>query len=85
MIAVGCHDVAPALFWLQIVLSHQAAQLLGVHYDALVAQCCSHPPVTVALELVTDRADPGEEASPSSWYSRVSSWNLPLEAWCKTV
>jgi hypothetical protein len=38
MVAVGCHDVAPPLFWLQIVLPHQTAQLLTVHHLALVAQ-----------------------------------------------
>ncbi len=37
MVAVGCHDVAPALFWLQIVLAHQASELLTVHHHALVA------------------------------------------------
>jgi hypothetical protein len=43
------------------VLAHEAAQLLAVYYHALVTQCRPDPPVAVALELITDRADAGDK------------------------
>jgi hypothetical protein len=58
MIAVRGDDIPAAALWLQLVLAHQATDLLGVHHNTLMAQCRAHPPVTVQLELVADRADP---------------------------
>ena len=47
---------------LQIVLTHQAAQLLAVHHDALVTQGGTYAAATaIAIELVADGADPGED------------------------
>ena len=59
MVAIGCDDIASAPLELQIVLAHQAAQLLAVNCNALVAQGRAHRPIDVALELVTDLTDPG--------------------------
>ena len=60
MIAIGCDDIASPPLRLKIVLAHQAAKLLAVHHDALVAQRGAHASITVALELVADLADPGD-------------------------
>ena len=62
MVAVRRHDVSPSLFWLQTVFPHQATELLAIHHNALVAQCCSNPPVAVSLELVADRASLDEKS-----------------------
>ena len=62
MVAVGRHDIAPSLFGLQIVLPHQTAELLAVHHDAITAQRRTDPSVAIELELVPDRADPGEKS-----------------------
>src|ERR1700712_1377810 len=62
MIAVGRDHVASPPLWLQIVLAHQAAQLFPVHNHALVTQRRTDPTVAIALELVADRADPGQNA-----------------------
>src|SRR5208282_1505863 len=40
---------------------HQPAKLLAVHHDALVAQRRPNAPIAVTLELVADRADPGDK------------------------
>src|SRR5271170_7113034 len=61
MVAIGRNDVASPSFRLQAVLSHQTAKLLAVHHDALVAQRRPNPAIAAALELVTDRVDPGDK------------------------
>src|ERR1700712_3218302 len=61
MVRVSRHDVAPPLLWLQIVLPHQPPQFLAVYHNTLVAQRCTDPAITVAFELVTNCADPGED------------------------
>jgi len=63
MVAVGGHDVTPPPLGLKVVLAHQAAELLAVHHDALVAQRSAHATVAVAFELVADRTDLGEDLS----------------------
>ncbi len=47
MVAVGRHNVAPPLFWLQIVFPHQAPEPFAVHHDALMAQRCPDPAITI--------------------------------------
>ena len=55
MIAVGGGNEAPPDPRLQIMLPHQAADLLMVHDNALLAQGCADTAVAVELELVADR------------------------------
>src|SRR5580658_8883882 len=43
------------------MLPHQPAKLLAVHHDALVTQRRPNAPIAVTLELVADRADPGDK------------------------
>ena len=43
------------------MLAHEATQLLAVHHHALVAQGRPDATVAVALELVADRANAGDE------------------------
>jgi hypothetical protein len=61
MVAVRHHHVAPSSLGLEVVFSHQAAELLAVHHHALMAKRSAHAPVAIALELVADRADPAEQ------------------------
>ena len=61
MIAVRRDHVSSAPLWLQVVLAHETAQLLPVHDETLVAQRRPDPPIAVAFELVTDRADGADE------------------------
>ena len=56
MIAVGRRHVAPAHAWLEIVLAHQAPDLLVVDDEALLPQGGPHAAPAVVLELVADRA-----------------------------
>jgi hypothetical protein len=60
VVAIRGDDVAPPSFGLQDMLAHQAAELLVVHHHALVAECRADAPVAITLELVADRADPGQ-------------------------
>src|SRR5271170_7789597 len=63
VIAIRRYGIAPMMLGLQAMLSHQAAELLAVHDDALVAKGCPYTPVAIALELVADRMDPDEEVA----------------------
>ena len=61
MVTVGRDDTAPTPFGLQVVLPHQAAELLVVNHYALMAQRSSHATVSVAFKLVADLTDPGKK------------------------
>ena len=43
------------------MLSHEATQLFAVHHYALLTQRCTNAAVSVAFELIADRADPGDQ------------------------
>jgi hypothetical protein len=55
MIAIRCRDEAPAPLWIQRVLAHQPADLLGVHDHATMAEFGANTPVAIGFELVANR------------------------------
>jgi hypothetical protein len=55
VIAIRRRDEAPAPLWIQRVLAHEAANLLGVRDDAPMAQFGTKTPVAIGLELVANR------------------------------
>ena len=57
VVAVGGAGEAPSSPWVEVVLAHQPADLLGVDDKAAVAELGADAAVAVALELVGDRAD----------------------------
>ena len=61
MVAVRRHHEATPPLGLQIVLAHQATELFAVHHHALMAQRRPDPAIAIALELVADRVDPGQQ------------------------
>ena len=54
MIAVGRRHVSSPVPWIQVIFAHQAADLLGVHHEATLAQLGTHPAIAIGLELVCD-------------------------------
>src|SRR5690349_10246192 len=68
MLAVSRDNAAPPTFRLQLVLTHQTADLLVVDHQALVAQGRGDPAITVRLELVADRPDPRYDCGVVSWH-----------------
>src|SRR5512134_587546 len=61
MIAVGGRDEPPPPLRLQVMLAHDAADLLGVDDDPLMPQLGADPPITVTFELLADRRDPRDD------------------------
>src|SRR4051812_41388015 len=61
MVAVGGCDEASAVPRLKLVLAHQAADLLAVDDDALVAERGADAAIAVALELVADGCHAADE------------------------
>src|SRR4051794_24288098 len=61
MVAVRRDNVAAPPLGLKIIVAHESTQLLVVHHHTLMTQRRPDPPVAVALELVANRANPGEE------------------------
>ena len=55
MVAVGGHDEAALAARSEVVLAHQAADLLGVDDIAAVAQLGVDPAVAIGFELIADR------------------------------
>ena len=71
VIAVRRHDIPPPLFGLQIILANYAAKLLAIHHHALVTQRRPNALNSVALELVVNRPNPGEQRivrQESQWH-----------------
>lgn len=50
-IAVGGCDIAPAQSRMQVVLPHEASQLLVVDDDALLTQRCLHEAVAIGTSV----------------------------------
>ena len=76
--AVGGAGEARPVPGVEVVLAHQPAHLLGIDHLAAVAQLGADAAVAVALELVGDRSDLGDErrrrrASPPARRSRSSA------------
>lgn len=55
MVAVGRGDVPPAAPWLQIMLTHEVADLLVVHHHAPLPERGPDPAPAIGLEFVADR------------------------------
>ena len=61
VVAVGRVGETPPFPWVEVVLAHQPAHLLGIDHLAAVAQLGADPAVAVALERVGDLPDLGDE------------------------
>ena len=57
VVAVGGAGEAPSSPWVEVVLAHQPADLLGIDDMAAMAELGADAAVAVALEVVGDRAD----------------------------
>src|SRR3974390_1104344 len=55
VIAICRRDKPPVLLWIQRMLAHEPADLLGVHDHATIAEFSANTPVAIGLELVTNR------------------------------
>ena len=56
-VAVGRAGEAPPSPWVEVMLAHQPADLLGIDDMAAVAELGADTAIAVALELVGDRPD----------------------------
>ena len=61
VVAVGGAGETPSSPWVEVVLAHKPADLLGIHDNAAVAEFGADAAVAVALELVGDGADFSDE------------------------
>ncbi len=61
MVAVGGADETPPFPRIEIVLAHQPANLLGIDDVATMAELGADATVAVALEVVGDRVDLGDD------------------------
>ena len=56
-------EKTPPRRWVELVLAHEPAHLLGIDHAAAATQLGADATVAVALELVGDAADLGDEAA----------------------
>src|SRR5262249_54914497 len=55
VIAIRRRDKTPPLLWIQRMLAHEPADLLGVHDNAMMAQFGVNTPIAIGFKLVANR------------------------------
>ena len=70
MVAVGRGHKPPTALRLQVVLAHQATNLLGIDDHPSVTELSANPAIAIGLKLIADRRDIGDDRSIVSLHRR---------------
>ena len=79
MVAVGRGHKPPPALALQVVLAHQAADLLGIDDHPSMTELSTNPAIAIGLKLIADRRDIGAIATGFVYLAAI------LDAWSRRV